>query len=176
NPNSSFLLTHLLTGMFDKSLNSYTSVTGSTISDQLTRTYAGKSGTTTYDSWMIGYSPTIVTGVWTGYDDNRSMESTAENSFAKNIWARFMEAAHKGEPVEDFTPPPSVEKLEIDPTSGKIATPYCPSSRTMYFKKGTEPTTHCTHHFPGAKENDDENLEKPEKEKGVLQRIFEWFM
>src|SRR5699024_1123976 len=54
NEKSAFILSDLMTGMFDESLNDYTSVTGASISDELAHTYAGKSGTTASDSWMIG--------------------------------------------------------------------------------------------------------------------------
>ncbi|MDI5788082.1 hypothetical protein PO124_05265 [Bacillus licheniformis] len=38
---SGFITANMMSGMFDKSLNGYTSVTGRTIADQLTRRYAG---------------------------------------------------------------------------------------------------------------------------------------
>src|SRR5690625_7261135 len=60
NEQSTFILTDLLTGMFDETLNSYMTVTGASIADQLTRSYAGKSGSTDFDSWMVGYSPSLV--------------------------------------------------------------------------------------------------------------------
>src|SRR5699024_5263583 len=65
-----FILAHLMTGMFDRRLNGYMDVTGSSVIDQLSHLYAGKSGTTDTDSWMIGFSPKVVTAVWTGYDQN----------------------------------------------------------------------------------------------------------
>lgn len=65
---AAFVTANMMTGMFDTDLNGYTSVTGRTITDHLTRTYAGKSGTTSADSWMIGFNPKLVMGVWTGYD------------------------------------------------------------------------------------------------------------
>ena len=67
-PKKAFILSHLMTGMFDEELNGYMQVTGSTMVDQLDRTYAGKSGSTDSDSWMIGFSPSLVAGVWVGYD------------------------------------------------------------------------------------------------------------
>ncbi len=89
-----FILTELLTGMFDESLNGYMSVTGSPIIDQLSRPYAGKSGTTESDSWMIGYSPEIVTGIWTGYDDNRELERVREKNMPKksgpSLWKKHI--------------------------------------------------------------------------------------
>ena len=67
-PDQAFVMTQMLTGVFDEKLNGYTKVTGSTIAKQLTRPYAGKSGSTSTDSWIIGYTPQLVSGVWTGYD------------------------------------------------------------------------------------------------------------
>lgn len=170
-----FILTHLMTGMFDRSLDGYMAVTGSTIANELTRPYAGKSGTTNSDSWMIGYSPSLVTGIWTGYDDNRPLEIVSEISYAKDIWAGFMEAAHAGKEVRGFPIPAGVVGVPIDPESGERATPYCETSRIMYFEKGTEPDTYCSMHFPG----DEDEKEKPsddertEEEKGLFKRLFD---
>lgn len=172
-PINTFILTHLLTGMFDPSLNGYTAVTGSPIIDQLTHEYAGKSGSTKSDSWMIGYSPYLVTGVWTGYDDNRSIDNVAEMGFAKSIWAEFMEVAHKHKSTQKFNVPSGVVSLPIDTTTGQIATPYCPTHTLMYFKKGTEPKHHCTEHFPENKEEKSE--QEPKDERGFFQRLFDLF-
>src|SRR5699024_6533801 len=86
-----FMLTSMMQGMFDRDLDSYMSVTGATIADRLTGEYAGKSGSTDVDSWMIGYSPTLVTGIWIGYDDNREITDLDEMGYAKVIWSDFME-------------------------------------------------------------------------------------
>lgn len=173
---TSFILTKLMTGMFDQTLNGYMDVTGATITDQLTRSYAGKSGTTDADSWMIGYSPTLVTGIWTGYDDNRPIEVVSEVAAPKKIWAGFMESAHQDQPETDFAAPPGVVKVQVDPASGQIATPYCPSTRVMYFKKGTEPTDHCHTHFPEGEKETEPNDEQNEKEDhGFFQRLFDLF-
>ena len=85
-PDLAFVMTHMMTGMFDKKLNGYASVTGSTIINKMTRTYAGKSGSTNADSWMIGYSPQLVSAVWTGYDNGQTLELTSDKTYAKNIW------------------------------------------------------------------------------------------
>ncbi|WP_229683082.1 transglycosylase domain-containing protein [Virgibacillus oceani] len=168
-PKSLYILSQLMTGMFDHALDGYMSVTGSPITDELTRKYAGKSGTTNSDSWMIGFSPELVTGVWAGYDDNRSIDKVAEETYSKKVWAAFMEAAHKGLPKTNFDAPPDIVSMEIDPESGKRATPYCETSRVMYFEKGTEPDEYCDVHFPGE--------EKPDsKEKdGIVKKFFDIF-
>lgn len=165
---NAFILTQLMTGMFDEELNGYTAVTGLGISHDLSRIYAGKSGTTNTDSWMIGYSPSLVTGVWIGYDDNRKMEIAAEESYAKNIWAAFMESAHEGQPAEIFPMPEGVVGVPIDPQTGKKATVHCNRSRMMFFKKGTEPDSFCNGH----------HMEEPhhlENGRGVFERVFDIF-
>jgi len=166
-PKKTFILTHLMSGMFDQEMNGYTSVTGSSIADELTGYYAGKSGTTNSDSWMIGYSPSLVTGVWTGYDDNRAMEVVAESSYSKEVWAAFMEAAHDGKNSGDFSMPAGVVGIPIDPVTGKRATPACEKSRMMYFEKGTEPEGYCT--------EDNQKESETEDDKGILERWFDLF-
>lgn len=175
NPTHTFILTHLLTGMFNDQLNGYMSVTGSTIADQLTRTYAGKSGTTSSDSWMIGYSPSLVTGIWTGYDDNRTLDSVGETTYAKNIWAGFMETAHENKPAETFDVPPTVVAVKIDPQTGDIATPYCDRAVLMYYERGTEPTSHCTAHFPTDRNKGKHIVKERQEKRGFLERLFDLF-
>lgn len=171
-PVPAFILTDLMTGMFDRQLNGYAPVTGTTIADQLTRVYAGKSGTTNSDSWMIGFSPNLVAGVWTGYDDNRPITRIEEHRLAKEIWADFMEEAHEEQPLEPFHAPKGVTAIPIDPVSGQRATPYCDKSRVMYFEKGTEPKQHCMEHM---QEKPRKNQKEKEEEKGLVQRWFDFF-
>lgn len=140
---TTFILTQLLQGIFDPKLNGYMPVTGSTISDELTRAYAGKSGTTPADNWMIGYSPSIVTGVWTGYDDNRNIEKLDETRYAKELWAKVMEYAHEGKSQDFFETPKGVVGVPIDMETGLKATPNCGENRMMYFIQGTEPQGYC---------------------------------
>ena len=166
-PKKAFILTHLMTGMFDVEMNGYTSVTGATISKELSRLYAGKSGTTDSDSWMIGYSPSLVTGIWVGYDDNRNMELVAESAYAKEMWAGFMEGAHKGMAQDVFAMPSGVIGIPIDPETGARATPSCGASRIMYFEKGTEPRNYCSEHPV------EEDV--VEEEKGIFERWFDLF-
>lgn len=166
-----FVLTHLMTGMFDKKLNGYMQVTGATLIPKLSHSYAGKSGTTDYDSWMIGFSPKIVTGIWTGYDDNQAIQKVAEKNIAKEVWAQFMEVAHSPEDRIDFQVPPNVVKANIDPETGKLANPHCPVSRITYFEKGTVPTEKCQVHMS------EHRKQQMERNKGdsLFHKIFELF-
>lgn len=144
--NKMAVLTSLLTGMFNPSLNGYMDVTGAQISGDLSRTYAGKSGSTPSDSWMIGFSPTLVTGVWIGFDDNRPIEQAVHTTYAKDIWARVMEQIHTDDDPDSFPLPEGVVEIAVDPQSGKRASPFCPQSTVLVYEKGTEPTTYCPEH------------------------------
>ena len=141
-----YVMTQMLTGVFDKRLNGYASVTGASIAPKLSRPYAGKSGSTEYDSWMIGYTPQLTTGVWTGYDRSKKIETKQDKIAAKEIWAGFMEQSLKDEPLKDFKQPKKVVAVEIDPESGLLAHKACPVKRLTYYKKGTEPTHYCSNH------------------------------
>lgn len=158
----SFLLAHLMTGMFDRRLNGYMEVTGSSIIDRLPlHDYAGKSGTTSADSWMIGFSPKLVAGVWLGYDDNRAIKKYEEKALAKQIWADLMYEAHQDETEKlAFIPPKGVVSKVIDVKTGLLATENCETTRTTYFEKGTEPTTFCTLHGPHDEEHQGDEEEK----------------
>ncbi|MBD1379708.1 transglycosylase domain-containing protein [Metabacillus arenae] len=173
---AAFVTTHLMTGMFDKKLNGYTTVTGQTIADSLTRKYAGKSGTTETDSWMIGYSPQLVAGVWTGYDKGKTIDVVAEKSYAKNIWASFMEEALEDEPAKSFKPPKGVVGIYINPETGKLATKDCPVRHYAYYVAGTEPTEYCTDHLDSDENDSDKgNLkDRKDKEQKWWQRILPW--
>lgn len=145
-PQQTFILNQLMTGMFDVNLNSYMAVTGAPIADELSGYYAGKSGSTSSDSWMIGYSPELVMGVWTGYDDNRELTNTQAKQAARGIWANFIDPAHSERDPDPFDVPEGIVAAYVDPHSGLLSTPNCPTSRLMYFVEGTEPRQYCKEH------------------------------
>ncbi|ULT56942.1 PBP1A family penicillin-binding protein [Neobacillus drentensis] len=168
-----YVMTQMLTGVFDSKLNGYAKVTGSTVSKDITRPYAGKSGSTETDSWMIGYSPQLVTAVWAGYDVGKPIEMVAEKTYAKKIWAHFMEDALKGKPVKAFKPPKEgVIGLYVNPENGKLATKDCPVRRFTYFVKGTEPTEYCTDHLKNAHHPAKKKIE--EKQVPWYKKIMPW--
>lgn len=173
NQQTAFITTHLMTGMFDRTLNSYTTVTGENIIDQLSRPYAGKSGTTKTDSWMIGFTPQLVAGVWIGYDKAKTIDKVEERSYAKKIWATFMEDALKDKPVHPFDPPGGVVGVKVDPTNGLLAAEGCPVSRLTYYLKGTEPKRKCMEHAQKKKKDPEENGPLP-KHEPFFRRLLPW--
>lgn len=174
-PAKAYVLTQMLTGIFDSKLNGYTTVTGNTIIKDITRPYAGKSGSTETDSWMIGFSPQLVTAVWSGYDAGKPLDMIAEKTYAKNIWAQFMEEALKGKPVQSFKPPKEgVVGVYVDPASGKLSSKECPVRRFTYFVAGTEPTEYCTDHLKHKKDSEPAKKRQNQQEDSWFKRIFRW--
>ncbi|OLO42236.1 monofunctional biosynthetic peptidoglycan transglycosylase [Alkalihalophilus pseudofirmus] len=174
-PKLAFIMTNLMTGMFDRSLNDYTSVTGGSVSHLVSRPVAGKSGSTSFDSWMVGYTPQLVTGVWVGYDQEKRLNHATEGQFAKRIWAQFTEHALKDELKLDFHKPPGITGVYINPKNGLLATDECPVRRLTYFVAGTEPTEYCQDHAPEEEiELEMTEDEIHEKEK-FLDRFIKWF-
>lgn len=165
-PELAFVLSHMMTGIFDPKLSGYATVTGASVVNQMSREYAGKSGSTNSDSWMAGFTPKLASVVWTGYDKGKEMTLTEDKLYAKNIWIRFMEEALEGQDEKDhaFSPPANTVAVPIDPANGKIATNSCPVFRLTYFVKGTEPTEYCTVHMH------DEPLEAPDRKKEKKKR------
>jgi len=68
---------------------------------------AAKTGTTDNfrDAWAIGYTPSIVVGVWVGNNNNEPMtKSQPAATVAGPIFHNFMEKALLKYPKENFTP------------------------------------------------------------------------
>lgn len=112
---------------------------------------AGKTGTTNdkRDAWFIGFTPQTLSLVWVGFDDNTPI-GLAGGEGAAPIWGRYMLQVANAQPNVDFAVPPGVSMVQIDETSGGVATPNCPANLvvTAAFKSGTEPTIPCPIHSP----------------------------
>lgn len=102
------------------------------------RSIAAKTGTTNNfrDAWTIGYTPSLVAGVWVGNNDNTEMNKGADGSVvAAPIWNEFMKKSLEGTKNEGFNEP-LIEKtgkaiidgelngksIKINKSDGSIAT------------------------------------------------------
>lgn len=107
---------------------------------------AGKTGTSddARDSWFIGYTPHLTTGVWVGYDNNAPTGLTGGGGAAL-IWAEYMKCAEDHVRNSRFIRPENVVMAEIDIRSRFQACPDTPASSrvTEAFVKGTEPEQRC---------------------------------
>jgi penicillin-binding protein 1A len=84
---------------------------------------AGKTGTTNdfTDAWFIGFSPSLTTGVWIGYDEKKSLGSKETGGRAAlPVWMQFMNTALAGKDAGEFEAPPI---LSASTSAQKVDTP-----------------------------------------------------
>jgi penicillin-binding protein 1B len=133
------------------------------------RAFAGKTGTTSNyrDAWFIGYSPRILSLVWVGFDDGHSVRLGGGDACVP-IWTAHMNRIVGTVPDVDWKRPDDVVERQVDPESGMLATPYCPTSRSEVFAAGTEPASVCPLHagsgeaLPFLHENDQTQFPRAE--------------
>jgi penicillin-binding protein 1A len=133
-PDVAFVLTNVMRGVVERG-------TGAKLR-ALNRPLAGKTGTTSEatDVWFVGFTPSLVAGVWVGYDLKRSLgPHTTSAQLAVPLWLRFGQQAFKDLPSEDFTPPKGVVELAVNPVTGRAVPPGDRAAIREYFLDGTEP-------------------------------------
>jgi len=82
----------------------------------------GKTGTTNdfTDAWFVGFSPSITTGVWIGYDEKKTLGNKESGARAAlPIWIDFMKTALSGKDPGEFEPPPTMSNA----VAQKVDTP-----------------------------------------------------
>ncbi|HIJ81133.1 MAG TPA: PBP1A family penicillin-binding protein, partial [Desulfuromonadales bacterium] len=136
-PETAYVITNLMQSVVASGTGHRASVIG--------RPVAGKTGTTNEakDAWFVGYIPQLVTGVWVGYDQERSLGAGGSGGqAAAPIWGDFMQKAVTNMPLEDFDAPENVSFVLINPRTGKLAKEGTPGAVMECFIKGTEPSTY----------------------------------
>lgn len=132
-PQTAFLMTHLL----ESAVQNGTGWRAKTLG----RPVAAKTGTTDqfFDAWFIGYTPELITGVWVGFDEDRSLgENETGARAASPIWVAFMSRVLKEKEVKDFPVPEGIEFMKIDPKTGLMST--SKGAILECFKEGTGPS------------------------------------
>lgn len=116
-------------------------------------TLAGKSGSTTdsNDVWFEGYSSYYACGIWSGYDDEKSLGSG--QTYHKEIWQKIMSRIHEGLEDEPFSYDGILESATICSKSGLLAIDgVCGHGEDdavvyqEYFVPGTAPNSYCNRH------------------------------
>jgi len=111
----------------------------------------GKTGTTNdySDAWFAGGVPGLVTVVYAGNDDHKSLERPGTGGvIAAPVWQAFVSKAVKFLPVrESFAIPESanIEMVTVCKESGFLSSGGCPSS-SITLPEGTAPTSICPLH------------------------------
>ncbi|HEU5082062.1 MAG TPA: transglycosylase domain-containing protein [Acidimicrobiales bacterium] len=88
------------------------------------RPAAGKTGTAQdyKDGWFVGYTPTLSTAVFMGYDPppppgqrfSVKGRNLTGGSFPASAWQRFMRSALEGVPVTDFSEPAPIRDVQSE--------------------------------------------------------------
>lgn len=77
-----------------------------------------KSGTSDWDTWVVGYNPYYTVGIWNGYDDNREMNKK-EYEISKSTWRDCFNKLVKDKKEVWYEMSDNIEAIKVDPISGK---------------------------------------------------------
>jgi penicillin-binding protein 1A len=133
-PQNAFIMTHLLEGVVQHGTGQGAKVLG--------RPVAGKTGTSSDydDAWFIGYTPSLLAGVWVGFDDKSSLGKNETGSKAAlPIWISFMDQALRNVSVETFKPPEKIVMVRVNLETGTPSDGSSPQSIIEAFIEGTLP-------------------------------------
>ena len=142
-PRDAYEITSMLRGVVDYG-------TGRAIRDAgISSPIAGKTGTTNNgtDVWFVGFSPTLVAGIWFGYDTPRPISSNAAGGrLAAPAWAEIYRTGWREPRGGNWTVPPGMVPALIDPETGQLATEWCPHRVREWFKPNSVPQEPCALH------------------------------
>ncbi|MFZ1458912.1 MAG: PBP1A family penicillin-binding protein [Candidatus Saccharimonadales bacterium] len=113
------------------------------------RNVAVKTGSTdnNHDAWTIGYTPSLVVGVWVGNNENEAM-SSGGSAMAGPIWRKSITAFLDGTNVEEFVRPSGIVEASICRSNGFRATGNATNTYNEVFLSGTVPTESCGSNTP----------------------------
>lgn len=134
---------------------------------------AGKTGTSNNwrDAWFIAYSPSLVVGVWVGFDDGRSLRMPG-SAAALPIVARFLAEASEDVDWTSFERPEGIAESYVGLGSNGDWVHDC--GETEVFLTGTEPGGYgCTPFtLPDWDENRDWGAELKQRAERFLQDLI----
>ncbi len=125
---TTLVLNQMLTSTMDSNNISYTAP--SLLSFITDSTFAAKTGSTDWDSLVVGYNPYITCGIWVGYDDNSPIENYLERNTSRHIWQRTLNKILSGSQNVWYQPSENIVSVTIDPVTGE----YDPNGSIYWFK------------------------------------------
>ena len=94
------------------------------VSELKRKDFAGKTGTTNRaeSTWFTGYNEHIVTSVWVGFDQPRSLgDREFGSSIALPIWLDYKKQIIDEIPISIELPPQGISSVKIDKDNGELA-------------------------------------------------------
>ncbi|MFA6237105.1 MAG: PBP1A family penicillin-binding protein [Bacteriovorax sp.] len=135
-PRLAYIMTNLMKGVV-------TSGTATSARD-LSQNIGGKTGTTNdyVDAWFVGFTSNVVTGVWTGFDDNKTLgHGETGGRSALPIWKEYMRANIKKYGDQPFEIPAGISQVWIDKETGRKALANAPGAILESFAENIEQPT-----------------------------------
>jgi penicillin-binding protein 1B len=143
NPTTAYMITDVLSDVMKRGTAHGAKASFSNVA------VAGKTGTSR-DGWFVGYTPNMVCVVWVGFDDNEQLGMTGAES-ALPAWVDFMKEALAIRPSlggASFPKPSGIVTVKVDPESGELAGPGCPSFQIVNVDYRFAPGIECYMHLP----------------------------
>ena len=137
NENYVYILNELLTSTYNSAFVDYNSPTVMSLSSQLSKKYAIKTGSTGSDCWIVGYNKKHLMMVWNGYDDSREVK-VSDGSISKKIWLDTSEEVLKNKDDTWYKAPKNIIGIPLNAITGAYDEK-SKNSNIFYFVKGTEP-------------------------------------
>jgi penicillin-binding protein 1A len=103
---------------------------------------AGKTGTTNehHDAWFNGFNGDLVTTVWTGFDQERTLGELEDGGrVSVPTWTYFMHEALAGSPRHGVPIPDGIVTVRISPETGLLASSDNPNGIMEKFMEGNLP-------------------------------------
>ncbi|HIU13069.1 MAG TPA: PBP1A family penicillin-binding protein [Candidatus Fimiplasma intestinipullorum] len=111
------VMNQMMTATFDASLVGY--ATPTMLSFKTDQTFAAKTGSSDWDSWVVGFNPEILVGIWTGYDD-MSPFPEEHKTVAREIFRDLTSFYMEGQEDVWYQPTANLVQVPIDPANGTL--------------------------------------------------------
>jgi penicillin-binding protein 1A len=134
-PETAYILTNVMKGVVERGTATRARI--------LKRPLAGKTGTTSEatDVWFIGFTPSLVAGVWVGFDVKRSLgPAETGGRLALPLWIAFMQRVLPDLPDQDFPIPENLAAVPVNHMTGHPVPRDEAGAILEYFIRGTEPS------------------------------------
>jgi len=138
-PQDAYIMTSLLTAVIQEPGG-----TGGRARGKINQPVAGKTGTTNgyYDAWFIGYTPSVIAGVWVGFDNEQSLGIGETGSRAAlPIWLNFMKTFHEDQDRKEFAVPEGIVFTHVDNNTGQLVSEKSTHIVNQAFVEGTQPSS-----------------------------------
>lgn len=136
-------LAYIMTSLMKGVVTSGTAASARDLSPNI----GGKTGTTNdyVDAWFVGFTSNVVTGVWTGFDDNKTLgHGETGGRSALPVWKEYMRANIRKYGDQPFEIPAGISQVWINKETGRKAAPNSPGAIIEFFAEESATGTEAT--------------------------------